>query len=1059
MVIVGPSMAEQRPSITLGYDGSRWTAADIEAEIQSVSEPDRKVPLTMQLVGQPDIFEYSKSESASENALAKVTLKADATLPPSLTGTIEIIADPATEIAMGLMQAMSPIAIPQIKLPQMRATVDVHLVPYDLRLTWNDSLVYHGQVVELDGDGKSVAKLKAEVIRVNGQGQQVGEPEQAKFSVKPKWKEAEWVELQQASTGQALDGTLTSKKAYFKDKKDLGTLMVEAEVKGSTIRRELRVSLLPLSVSLVAPDKVEIKAAEQAKVEVVVTNSRNEGVSGVPVAWSLSPELGTLAPTKGATNGEGRCTVTYTAPKLEDLETESTTVNVTATVGPDKDWQDQVSFTVLYARQVTVTFRKQGFKDVTRKFELTAPGPLTVKCMVEGTSIPIAEVAASGAGVSGGSDSSGNISLAFVETGSGQEGGTVSMPLDAYCRGWYDRILRELDLLTHKDWTTPHLDKSSQAVKQFVEEDFVKRLASEPVASYDNTMLNIKMLASVVRVGDKARALFRRRYARMSGEIEQFFINLAGAIFAFLGEKIMAKVAGFVSGAARRFFGWLSSKVSKSDMILGLLKRGTTRVAGLISKLEELLISMKNKLAGRNAPSSLLDRVPKKAGDGPFKAASGLLDNKAFKELMEEATKVWKKAKHLFTEAEHAARKAAENLKNLETSLSRARVNLGNSTNPKTIQKWEREIRDLVGDIGNATQNVASKDEALKAARESLEAAQKSLASAESVSQSAGIFDNLLGSIMGCFNRVYLLCQLCIVFVCSKIVDLSSETLDAVLHHWHPRMGESLKNMIDDKVFKPLFQLAVGSSVGKGLASVVELTLLWTHSNMMSSSLDASLRHCGEWKDYDKESMREALKYYFNDIDAASFRTEVNEIWVEYIADVLDWIEFVIVWGVRIANVIVTILGVLAAAVSFGTSLIALVAFKAGVALFTEALDRGWDVLKAVCRGLTAFDAFLEVAGIVMPAHAAFTAKLYSDESIYDAADRAARYSIDDRLNQQMQALPSHMPPQMKAIMDKVDKLELEDSLPVEGLKFVKETDAASPIRYAGGKVWDHFHE
>ncbi|MCA9797117.1 MAG: hypothetical protein KC910_35145, partial [Candidatus Eremiobacteraeota bacterium] len=102
-------MADQTKPIVLGYDGSRWTSGEIEAEIQSMSEPDRKVPLTMQLVGTPDIFAFSLADG-SDKALARVSLKADAVVPPDCRGTIEIIADPATEAMMGVMQALSPIA-------------------------------------------------------------------------------------------------------------------------------------------------------------------------------------------------------------------------------------------------------------------------------------------------------------------------------------------------------------------------------------------------------------------------------------------------------------------------------------------------------------------------------------------------------------------------------------------------------------------------------------------------------------------------------------------------------------------------------------------------------------------------------------------------------------------------------------------------------------------------------------------------------------------------------------------------------------------------------------
>lgn len=87
-----------------------------------------------------------------------------------------------------------------------------------------------------------------------------------------------------------------------------------------------------------------------------------------------------------------------------------------------------------------------------------------------------------------------------------------------------------------------------------------------------------------------------------------------------------------------------------------------------------------------------------------------------------------------------------------------------------------------------------------------------------------------------------------------------------------------------------------------------------------------------------------------------------------------------------------------------------------------------------------------EVIGILLPAHAAFAAKMYSDDSLYDSATRGWNYPIGDEFHRMMSGLPSHAPASVRKVLGKVEKLHLEDSLPVKAAEFVKNTDVTTPF-------------
>lgn len=178
----------------------------------------------MQLVGTPDIFNWVISEGAENKVKAKISLKSAAAIPQDGKGSIELIADPATEMMMGVMQAMSPIAMPKIEIPQMRATIDVLMVPYDMKLKWNDIEVSSGQSLELDGDGKSIGKLTAEIVKVDGKGNPVGETAEAKFQFRTKFDEQDWVSVQNSTSGRGLKADFTSKRVLLEQgSKSLGS--------------------------------------------------------------------------------------------------------------------------------------------------------------------------------------------------------------------------------------------------------------------------------------------------------------------------------------------------------------------------------------------------------------------------------------------------------------------------------------------------------------------------------------------------------------------------------------------------------------------------------------------------------------------------------------------------------------------------------------------------------------------------------------------------------------------------------------------------------------------
>ena len=347
-------------------------------------------------------------------------------------------------------------------------------------------------------------------------------------------------------------------------------------------------------------------------------------------------------------------------------------------------------------------------------------------------------------------------------------------------------------------------------------------------------------------------------------------------------------------------------------------------------------------------------------------------------------------------------------------------------------KKWNSKIRKLNSKVGSAKKLVEQNEKLVQAAVDS---------------EATAVFEELLESIFGCLNRVLLMSQLAVAYCCGCALEIAEAASKKALRKSFGAIADdnAITAIFTDKIYKPIFQLATGSWVGPGIATVLEKRLVQMQSNGIASTLEDALQRTQAWTDRDIEAAKDALEFYYTEVDAATFVVESEEITNEAVFDLLDWVEFTFVWGVRIANVILGILSLLTAWFSMGASVLAYMAVSAGLTAFAEILDTLWDCLKAIIKGYTSVSSLFEMMATVLPAHGQFASKAYGDDSLFHSAVRGWGEVLDGSAALKPS---SKAPGKLQKALGKVDKLKKDqDGWIVSGVKFVKDNDVVTIVK------------
>ena len=134
--------------------------------------------------------------------------------------------------------------------------------------------------------------------------------------------------------------------------------------------------------------------------------------------------------------------------------------------------------------------------------------------------------------------------------------------------------------------------------------------------------------------------------------------------------------------------------------------------------------------------------------------------------------------------------------------------------------------------------------------------------------------------------------QLAVAYCCGCALEIAEAASKKALRKSFGAIADdnAITAIFTDKIYKPIFQLATGSWVGPGIATVLEKRLVQMQSNGIASTLEDALQRTQAWTDRDIEAAKDALEFYYTEVDAATFVVESEEITNEAVFDLLDWV-------------------------------------------------------------------------------------------------------------------------------------------------------------------------
>ncbi|GMU51824.1 MAG: hypothetical protein AMXMBFR33_09700 [Candidatus Xenobia bacterium] len=1013
--------------IVLGFDTDHWTDGELRAKVRSVMEPDKKVPLTARLTSAPDILDFFPDFESQDEYRARVRLKPTAILPDDDRARITLIADPIFELAMGIASSLG-LTIPVSK-KELRAEVEVKLVPFGIKLevTEGESTYEVKDKVKLEGDARTPIKVRATLHRVNADGsfqeKILPDPIGAQIVVP-----GARVQALQCQGGALLE--LVAEKPRFKPAVHIGDLYFEAVVPGGhRIKRKVGVELQPLSVGLsIDPSEPRLRTGDGKSVALtlLVQDTRGKAVPGISVKWKLEPGLGKIAPAEGATDEAGEMRATYAQPTMEEAEKEMaglSGIGIRASAWCGEDQLADCQIGLEYYRLVKLTVSKRGFAPCSMDVELDRPGSLSVsvhaaagkKDAVAHASLGETSTDSSGAGVLG--------------VGATSKSVSITLELDGGAQALRDQVLERVQRLAGEEWATERLKQVLTEVETLARDGFVTRLCECPEDEYDRTYLNLNMVGVATKVGKDTADLFERRFGYLTEQLSSFMSTLAGAFFAHLGEKYFPVLGHKLLGMLRAVGKFFARTLTRYPRVLRFLANRASQVRGWADGLKVYLQDLASKVRGQRShlPDAIGNRLPTRPTDGPFAPLGSLREvPEDMARAAQQAARNLPRAERLAQEASRKARKLQDEVTRLQDKLVELANQAGEASNPNTLARIQRQINEANSNLGNTRQRltqanelVGRTDEALTLARRADEESRQALTSLGEAQQA---LESIFTDLIGMANGLYQLILLWSARLLCGCAALFGRNLKEVMKAVHGEASDSLSNGFSDLFWKAGFTglFEGGGKVAAG--PILHWGMRLLHSNAIGAALEEALRSSSAWGDHDREAVREAVRWYFQDIDAGSFKNEENEVWQEFGAELLDTAESCLIWGVRGFNLLVA---VVSAVVSFLTGgLAAPVGLFATAALtaFAEAVDGIWDAIKPLGRAVTLFRAVTEVCGVVMPAHQHFVARLYSDPGIVGRTDPAWGQSIDLDFGRWMEAHNT----QIESAFQKVDDVNLK---------------------------------
>ena len=938
-----------KKTVLLSYTSGQWSQASLSLRLKSSSEPD--LPFTVQFHPQSEVL-MCHVESGQKPLTAHLRLRPAMELPESDHLSLEVSASPE--------KGGSP----------FRQQVEVLLFPYevDYVVSWSDGrqqFLRCGDTLGLAQDGLTRLEIKARVFRVDSSGKRLSDrpvpvtgnlsqpPESSEVTIKADRFEDFCLRIssQTLQVGGASPAPIP--------------LAFELAVpSGRRFDQRLLLQPQPLVCQLACPP--EVLLGERATVELSL---RSQDGRACQLAWKLNCPLGSCQPASGFVPAPGTTQLTYETPSLEEAEKSPGAwprlVPLTLQLNRLEKEVARCQLKLLYRRKLSILIQKSGFQPLHRELEIERPGRclLRLHTLVRGKPVALAWARVQAEGLAETTtDDQGRCALVI--------GGDGELSLPAL----------NLELLTeiHNDQllvvrglqegaaagASPEYARAQKDLVELVEVACVERLASRPEAEFEATVRALIVLKGNVRVMNQARALFLRRFDRVKVNLETTFKAILTAFWdLFLGQVlagILQKTATCLTqavlGLARSLAGF---RLIRSGLSLVVAAAESVQKA-FLGCYQKVFDKVQRLLTDSPLPGSLKERLALDPSRGPVPLDPGAIAAAIKAQLSQGLEQLASQREQL-----------RAGLKLVQTRLAVSQSALAKAEAGPKMAQLSAQIESLEAELARVSGQLQ------KSELELAELSQRHIG-LEEMADRLDTLVHLLGAILNmAFNLLVAVslslpaCLLKAIQPAVREAGLSSALL------------ERLAKLLEDIVGDLLADFGSQTGAQDNAVQILKHRLLATQRCLAGSSLTFLYEKLKVWPDLDGEHYKEALRFYYQQVENNEFRSQASEVIQDFMVWMIDGLETLAIWSSRLGVLFASVVAVLASA---GTAVPAAALFSASANASLEAAHRLYVALKAGAHASDSLGSLALAVGIALPAHVEFTVRTFQDESLRERA-------------------------------------------------------------------------
>lgn len=607
------------------------------------------------------------------------------------------------------------------------------------------------------------------------------------------------------------------------------------------------------------------------------------------------------------------------------------------------------------------------------------------------------------------------VTLPESETGTnnGSPPGPVEMQIDGTTKGFQKMCEGVQKQLLSEPTLPSSLRSTLERLVSFSKNELIDRLAEEKIEAYENTMVNARCAYASAKVIYRGLGDVKNRIRSVASNLESFLTNISKLLMA----GIFKGIAKGIEKVGPKLFRFVGEKLASWPRTTKALSGLVAKLRGYVDDFSEWMKKLKDRIRNfsnsRMAPKGIDGHLPEKTifETPPPKSISSASDvaaalEKEIKEAERLLRRYGTKAKEAAEEAAKLRHKVASSkaaltkLNSLLDTVVEGQEKVAGRTVASVQKEVARRQAEILAMESDSIPNALQKAKNFATDAETQEAVVKNLqTSGEQMSQSLDLVDQTWTLFMKALNSVSNVVALAALYMLAWFAD----KLDAKFSGYPTAIANSalsklaLRGVVNVELFtaqaekscSEMIQGFLSSAFGKLSApyvvekygNIVKTNYLSCCEAALSAAIDETMR----WQQLNKEDFHQAVRWYYQGMGEALSKVEEDEAWYDSKAEILNWIEGAVVWGMRVANLLLGILGLCGVVFTGGLALPAWLATRAGVTAFIEGLDTAWDWLKAAGSSLTSWWAFASISGFIGN-QVIFTSLMYRNSQILSAA-------------------------------------------------------------------------